>query len=870
MKSGNAVMFLLLVGVMLLFAVMPVSAQEYVLVGWNDLGMHCSNKYFGKIAVLPPFNNVTAQLILKTPNQPPQLINSGVTLEYSIPGNTVFTGKTDFWTYAQQLFGLPNPLPPGIGLTGKGLTGLLDSGGMFFSARGIPLTPYQDSDLVNENPFQLVHIVAKRSSDGTVLAATDAVIPVSNEVGCVQSGCHASEQSILDGHDDVDGKFNRNGPVLCASCHASNALGTTGMAEARPFSYRMHSVHRSVAGPANSIATCYKCHPGPKTQCLRDVMGKNPTNPLVCQNCHGPLDTVANSINQGRRPWLDEPKCGKCHGSAFAEEPGKLFRQSVGHGGLFCSACHGSPHAIQPTVQANDNLQNIRLQGYAGTLRKCSVCHATPPNGPGPHGILDSTIAVVPDVPSLISPVDRTAGITTNPLLRWNPAANAVSYLVQVAPDSLFGTPTITDSTVSGTGRQLVALVGGQTYFWRVKAQNQTGASGWSAVWSFITGIGSTYTYSFNQSWDMISVPVVLQNPSVQAVFPSATSQAYQGNPLGGYLVKDTLAVGPGYWLRFGTAQQVSMTGAPVSVDTIDVAEGWNLIGSVVDSVSASSVRSIPSGIIGGGIFGYRNGYVPSDTLFPAHGYWIKISGLGKLVLSKSPAAQMAASIRAELLAGAEKMTITDAGGRSQTLYLLNNAVDRRFLTAFEMPPVPPDGAFDARFGSNRYVEVPDALAAKQIDIRMSGALFPVRVAWENISGLTAPVLSLNGTDIPLTQTGSVTISDPGTRITVKTEAASGRVTSYALDQNYPNPFNPSTVLKYRLPVDSRVRLTVTNLLGQVVATLVDRAERAGTRQVEWNAGSFASGIYFYRIDAVSIADPNVSFSQIRKMLLVR
>jgi Secretion system C-terminal sorting domain len=111
---------------------------------------------------------------------------------------------------------------------------------------------------------------------------------------------------------------------------------------------------------------------------------------MICQNCHGTMEALSNSIENGRRPWLDEPKCGDvtCHGSTYAEEPGKLYRQSKGHGGLYCSSCHGSPHAIYPTSQANDNVQSIRLQNHAGAIDNCMVCHSSPPGGPGPHGII--------------------------------------------------------------------------------------------------------------------------------------------------------------------------------------------------------------------------------------------------------------------------------------------------------------------------------------------------------------------------------------------------------------------------------------------------------------------------------------------------
>ncbi|MEO8512706.1 MAG: T9SS type A sorting domain-containing protein [Ignavibacteria bacterium] len=358
-------------------------SQQYVLLGWNDLGMHCSNKDFSKMAVLPPYNNVFAQLIKKQSGQPPQIVTTGFTIEYSIPGNTYSVGKTNFWTYAQALFGLSVPLPNNIGLTGKGLTGLLDMSNVYFSVHGVPNTPYADADLVNERPFQTFHLVAREN--GNILTYTDNVIPVSNEIGCVQSGCHTSEQSIKNEHESVPG-FNQNGPELCARCHASNALGTVGDPVAKSFSFRIHEKHKDIQ-PVNSITTCYKCHPGPNTQCFRDIMK---SNNMICQNCHGTMTNIASSIESGRRPWLDEPKCGstQCHGSNFAEEPNKLYRESKGHGGLFCSSCHGSPHAIYPTTQPNDNLQSIRVQGHAGKINDCMVCHSTPPTGAGPHGVL--------------------------------------------------------------------------------------------------------------------------------------------------------------------------------------------------------------------------------------------------------------------------------------------------------------------------------------------------------------------------------------------------------------------------------------------------------------------------------------------------
>jgi len=91
----------------------------------------------------------------------------------------------------------------------------------------------------------------------------------------------------------------------------------------------------------------------------------------------------------------------------------------------------------------------------------------------------------------------------------------------------------------------------------------------------------------------------------------------------------------------------------------------------------------------------------------------------------------------------------------------------------------------------------------------------------------------------------------------------------YALSQNYPNPFNPSTTLRYGLPSQSRVRLVVYNVLGQVVTNLVNTEQPAGWNQVVWNA-NVSSGLYFYRIEATSLDNPSNRFVETKKMLLLR
>ena len=365
----------------------PLVARDHVLIGWNELGMHCANKDFSSFVVLPPYNNVRAQLIEKGDSTHlPTILTSGIHVTYEIPGNTYSVGKTDFWDYAYALFGAN--LQPNIGLTGNGLTGNMSPVENYFLATGIPITPYTDANLAIEDPYQLGLLKAYDSASGLLLATAPPVIPVSNEINCVSSGCHSSAQSILNQHGPEAGFDPTKTPVLCASCHASNALGAPGKPGLPSLSEAVHKHHGGITND------CYKCHPGPNTQCLRDVM-KTQHN-FTCQNCHGSVTNVGETISSGRIPWLQEPSCGAtaCHGATYAEEPGKLFRMSRGHGGLFCSACHGEPHAILPSGNARDNVQNIALQGHAGTLNQCQVCHGIVPAGAGPHGIVASQCCV--------------------------------------------------------------------------------------------------------------------------------------------------------------------------------------------------------------------------------------------------------------------------------------------------------------------------------------------------------------------------------------------------------------------------------------------------------------------------------------------
>ncbi|MBS0264281.1 MAG: hypothetical protein JSS02_20250, partial [Planctomycetes bacterium] len=223
----------------------PTTRTPYTVLGYNELGMHCMNEDFSEMCILPPFNTLRAQVIDRT-GEEPRIVTSGVTVSYSIPGNTISSTKTNFWEYAPKLFG--KPLLKDVGLTGSTLSGIMvPTAGHDWSAVGIPITPL--NDLQQNDPFQLAKIEVRDNAQGKSLATTQAVVPVSWEINC--NLCHNTPgisvaTDILRKHDKKHGtQLEATKPVLCASCHADAALGTPGVKGVKTMSHAMHGSHAS-------------------------------------------------------------------------------------------------------------------------------------------------------------------------------------------------------------------------------------------------------------------------------------------------------------------------------------------------------------------------------------------------------------------------------------------------------------------------------------------------------------------------------------------------------------------------------------------------------------------------------------------------
>jgi hypothetical protein len=180
----------------------------------------------------------------------------------------------------------------------------------------------------------------------------------------------------------------------------------------------------------------------------------------------------------------------------------------------------------------------------------------------------------------------------------------------------------------------------------------------------------------------------------------------------------------------------------------------------------------------------------------------------------------------------------------------------------------------------------PVPLRGLQIELTGSGATTPISLLdgqldllyGESGSGLRVGLLDLEGEAVIQAGTQKV-IELPGEfevteaimsdmnhyDIAASIGASNGTTlpTEFALSQNYPNPFNPSTEISFSLPNASDVKLEVYNVMGQKVAVVVDEYLQAGEHTALWDAGSFSSGVYFYRLEAGE-------FVETRKMVLLK
>lgn len=404
------------------------------------------------------------------------------------------------------------------------------------------------------------------------------------------------------------------------------------------------------------------------------------------------------------------------------------------------------------------------------------------------------------------------------------------------------------NSPARNAGEDLQALIESFGLPWSDIDGNLRDNSPDIGAYQYSSGSSTTFSLSvqLTHGYNLVSVPGI--NPDGMAVntwWPYRDMNANVFRFSNGYQSVTTTTPGLGYWMKnsgdriYNTGEEWPASGIEVVPhNPITVTPGWNLFGGYENIVSTSSLSTIPTGIIAGPVYKFSNGYQVATTLNPGYGYWVRMNASGNILIPETMAKGQEQIEWFPENWG--RIIFTDAAGTTNTLYAVKGKVD---LNIYELPPAPPEGMFDIRYGSGRIAE--DINSSIQ-EIQMSGVTFPLTVRAE---GLNMRLMDETGStvNVNLNSGEEVEISDA----LIQKLIVTGELipAAYALEQNYPNPFNPITVIEFLLPEDvSNVKLSIYNALGEKVAELVNKSLVAGKYQYQWNAKNVATGIYIYEL----------------------
>ncbi len=356
--------------------------------------------------------------------------------------------------------------------------------------------------------------------------------------------------------------------------------------------------------------------------------------------------------------------------------------------------------------------------------------------------------------------------------------------------------------------------------------------------------ITTTSAINYNAGWNIVSVPVVANNMQASSIFSDASSNVFKFN--NGYTVASALECGEAYWVKYSESGTKVLTGS-VTFDSVAISQGWNLIAPYNYNVNKTQITSQPENILRNLIYAFNNGYSVVNVMTPGNGYWVYAEQDGKIFYNTVPLK----TEDTERIVEDKYIVIVDASRKIMTLYFTN---DNKKVSDYLLPPIPPDGIFDARFGNDKLFS--NTKSEYEI-LNLRSARYPVTITSKGINleinnGFNSVILSENK---PLSITNKNVKSITINKIIVANK--------YSLFNNFPNPFNPETKIEYYLPEEANVKIDVFNSIGKLVTTLENGTKPQGLHKVTFKAGSLASGVYYYRLTAGK-------FVKVNKMLLLK
>jgi poly(beta-D-mannuronate) lyase len=147
---------------------------------------------------------------------------------------------------------------------------------------------------------------------------------------------------------------------------------------------------------------------------------------------------------------------------------------------------------------------------------------------------------------------------------------------------------------------------------------------------------GDTIRIPVQSRWNLMSIPLDPVAGMLDSLIPGAISEPYYYS--GGYVADHNVIRGRGFWVKFPAEDTVSIRGTLVTVDSLDLTSGWNLVGSISVPVNVGTITANPPGLVLSQFFNFTgSAYTVAGTLEPGRGYWVKSTMSGKIFLTSGP-----------------------------------------------------------------------------------------------------------------------------------------------------------------------------------------------------------------------------------------
>jgi hypothetical protein len=495
-----------------------------------------------------------------------------------------------------------------------------------------------------------------------------------------------------------------------------------------------------------------------------------------------------------------------------------------------------------------------------------------------------------PQPPTLLTPPYNATEIPVTPLLDWSDVPGAVKYRVQVSAFSNFSSLWIDDSssTVSQFQVSPGILAYNSLYYWRVKAKNQFGWGNYQTPFRFFTQISKPPS------------PPTLLSPANGATNVVLTPALDWSDVSGAvkYRVQLSLVSNFSTTLADDSTLTLSQYSVPPGLLAYNTLYYWRA--AAKNATSWSSFSDAWS-------FTTMSPISPPVLLYPANGdtgivvtplmdwsdvtnatkYRLQISAFSsfavlwvdKYVLAPESGYQVQPGVLAynsRYFWRVKSFTDTDSSAYSATYYFFtkihasaeseisseieeSKTLDLNWLNSDRIESITIEISTDTLF-TELAMKIDNQKLVKEVTIptstldNYSTYFWRVKVTESNDRIYYSPIM--------------VFVTGMVKRITsekIQTELP----TKFALYQNYPNPFNPVTKIKFDIPVVNgrdrllTAQLVIYDILGREITTLVNMQLLPGSYEVEWNAGNYPSGVYYYRL----ITD---TYTETRKMVLIR